>query len=208
MLYLIVQAAATERAGSVVGRYLPSDRNLPCAQLYANAGFVQKTESEWTFASDRFAELDVIPSMQPYHTIDDGRWAVRAVGPERIKTTYAFKSLFDAGATVAFGSDWPVAPASPILGIYAAVTRRTIDDANPDGWIPEEKISVEQALTGYTRNAAYSSFDEDNRGSLESGKLADFVILDADLRKIAPENIKDVKVLQTFVGGKSVYKAQ
>ncbi len=156
---------------------------------------------------NRFAELGVIASMQPYHAIDDGRWAERVVGPERIKTTYAFKSLFDANAMVAFGSDWSVAPASPILGIYAAVTRRTIDDANPEGWIPEQKISVEQALKGYTYNAAYASFDEKVKGTLEVGKLADFVVLDGDLRKVAPENIKDVKVLQTFVGGKSVYRA-
>lgn len=156
----------------------------------------------------RFAQLGVIPSMQPYHAIDDGRWAEKVIGPERIKTTYAFKSLFDAGAKVAFGSDWFVAPPIPLMGIYAAVTRRTLDDQNPDGWVPEQKISVEQALAGYTRNAAYASFDENIKGTLQPGKLADFVIIDQDLTKIDPLQIKDAKVMQTFVGGQLVYKRE
>src|SRR5690606_7310247 len=112
----------------------------------------------------RFADLDVIASMQPYHAIDDGRWAERVIGSERIKTTYAFKSLLDAGAVVAFGSDWFVAPPTPLEGIYAAVTRQTLDDENPDGWVPEQKITVEDALIAYTRNAAFASFDEDIKG--------------------------------------------
>ncbi|MBX2963095.1 MAG: amidohydrolase [Cyclobacteriaceae bacterium] len=153
----------------------------------------------------RFASLNVIPSMQPYHAIDDGRWAEKVIGPERIKTTYAFKSLFDAGATVAFGSDWFVAPPTPLEGIYAAVTRRTLDDKNPDGWVPEQKIMVEQALIAYTRNAAYASFDESIKGTLSSGKLADFVVLDNNLFTTAPEEIRNVSVLQTWVGGKQVF---
>lgn len=153
----------------------------------------------------RFSQLKVIASMQPYHAIDDGRWAEKAIGAERIKTTYAFKSMFDSGATVAFGSDWFVAPANPLEGIYAAVTRRTLDDKNPDGWVPEQKITVEQALTAYTINAAFASFDEKEKGSLEKGKLADFVIIDEDLRAIAPEKIRDAKILKTFVGGKKVF---
>jgi predicted amidohydrolase YtcJ len=156
----------------------------------------------------RFAELGVIPSVQPYHAIDDGRWAEKVIGAERIKTTYAFKSLFDAGANVAFGSDWFVAPPIPLMGIYAAVTRRTLDDKNPDGWVPEQKISVDQALTAYTKNAAYASFDENIKGSLEPGKLADFVIIDQDLTNIDPLKIKEAKVMQTFVGGKLVYKRE
>lgn len=156
----------------------------------------------------RFAKLNVIASMQPYHAIDDGRWAEKTIGPERIKTTYAFKSLFDAGAKVAFGSDWFVAPPVPLYGIYAAVTRRTLDGKNPDGWVPEQKVTVGQALTAYTANAAYASFEEGIKGSLEPGKLADFVIIDRDLTKIDPEEIKDAKVLQTFVGGKPVYKRE
>ncbi len=154
----------------------------------------------------RFAALDIIPSMQPYHAIDDGRWAERVIGPERIKTTYAFRSLLDAGARLALGSDWSVAPATPLEGIYAAVTRRTLDDRNPDGWVPEQKITVEEALRGYTLDAAYASFEEDVKGSLEPGKLADFVILDRDLTTIPPEEIRDARVDLTVVGGSVVYE--
>jgi predicted amidohydrolase YtcJ len=152
----------------------------------------------------KFADQKVIASMQPYHAIDDGRWAEKIIG-DRIATTYAFRSLLDAGATVAFGSDWFVAPPTPLEGIYAAVTRRTLDDANPDGWVPEQKISVEEALKAYTIGAAYASFDEKIKGSLEAGKLADFVILDQDITAIDPVEIWNVKVLKTFVGGKMVY---
>lgn len=153
----------------------------------------------------RFGKLEVIASMQPYHAIDDGRWAEKVVGKERAKTTYAFKSLMESDATVAFGSDWFVAPPVPLYGIYAATTRRTLDNKNPNGWIPEQKISVEQALIAYTRNAAYASFDDNIKGSLEEGKLADFVILNENILEIDPVKIKDVKVLQTYVGGVKVY---
>ena len=153
----------------------------------------------------RFKNLNIIASMQPYHLIDDGRWAEKIIGPERIKTTIALRSLLDAGATLAFGSDWPVAPAIPLTGIYAAVTRQTLDGKNPGGWMPQEKISVTDALKAYTINAAYASFDEHIKGSLEPGKLADFVILDKDIFNISPEKIKDVKVVKTFVGGRVVF---
>ena len=154
----------------------------------------------------RFAELGVIASMQPYHAIDDGRWAERVIGTERSKTTYAFRSFLDAGAIVSFGSDWFVAPPTPLEGIYAAVTRRTLDDKNPDGWMPAQKITVEEALRAYTINAAYASFEEKIKGSLGPGKLADFVVLEEDITTISPEKIRDVKVLMTVVGGKTVYK--
>lgn len=153
----------------------------------------------------RFSELGIIASMQPYHAIDDGRWAIKIIGPERIKTTYAFKSLLDANATLAFGSDWFVAPPTPLEGIYGAVTRRTLDEANPDGWVPEEKISAEEALKAYTITAAYASFDESIKGSLEVGKLADFVIMDQNLLEIDPIQIRRVKIVRTVVGGKTVY---
>ncbi len=153
----------------------------------------------------RLGDLKVIASMQPYHAIDDGRWAEELIGPERIKTTYAFKSLLDANTTLAFGSDWPVAPAQPLYGIYAAVTRRTLDDKNPNGWVPEQKINVEQALKAYTKNAAFASFEEDIKGTLEVGKLADFVVLDKDILKIDVTTIRDVKVLETYVGGEKVF---
>ncbi|MGJ8739187.1 amidohydrolase, partial [Zobellia laminariae] len=153
----------------------------------------------------RFSKLNVIASVQPYHAIDDGRWAEELIGPERIKTTYAFKSLLDANTTLVFGSDWPVAPASPLYGMYAAVTRQTLDNKNLGGWVPEQKINIEQALTAYTQNSAYSSFDENIKGTLEPGKLADFVILNENLLTIKPEKLKDVKVLQTYVGGKQAF---
>ena len=156
----------------------------------------------------RFGELGVIPSMQPYHAIDDGRWAEEVIGPERIKSTYAFNSLLDAGADLAFGSDWFVAPPVPLLGIYAAVTRQTLDGATPDGWVPEQKITVEQALRAYTYGGAYASFEEDIKGTLEPGKLADFVVLDQNLLTIDPVNIKDAKVVSTFVGGQPVYEKE
>jgi hypothetical protein len=153
----------------------------------------------------RFAALGVIASVQPYHAIDDGRWAEAKIGKERCRTTYAFKSLLDAGAILALGSDWPVAPLNPLIGIYAAVTRQTTDGENPDGWFPEQKISLEEALKGFTLNGARAEFSEKKKGSLEQGKLADLVVLDRDLFKIAPEKIKEAQVLLTVVGGKIVY---
>jgi len=154
----------------------------------------------------RFAKLGVIASMQPYHAIDDGRWAEKVIGHERAKTTYAFRSLRDAGATLAFGSDWFVAPPTPLEGLYAAVTRRTLDDRNPDGWIPEQKISLEDALRAYTRGAAYATFDEKEKGVIVPGSLADFAIIDRDLTKVAPEAIRDAHIALTAVGGRVVYE--
>lgn len=154
----------------------------------------------------RFARLGVIPSMQPYHAIDDGRWAEKVIGPERIRTTYAFRSLLDAGARVAFGSDWSVAPPTPLEGIYAAVTRRTLDDRNPGGWVPEQKVTVEEALRAYTRDAAFASFDEGDRGTLEAGKLADLVVIDRNLLRVPPAQIRDARVMLTLVGGRVVHE--
>jgi predicted amidohydrolase YtcJ len=153
----------------------------------------------------RFAVQGVIASMQPYHAIDDGRWAEDVIGSERSRTTYAFKSLIDSGAHVALGSDWYVAPPNPIEGIYAAVTRQTLDGKNPDGWVPEQKITVEQALRGYTYEGAYASFEEHRKGTIRPGMLADMVLLDRDLTDIPPETIRDAKVLKTIVGGQVVY---
>lgn len=153
----------------------------------------------------RFAELGVIASMQPYHCIDDGRWAEPLIGKERMKVTHAYKSLLETGATVVFGSDWFVAPPTPLEGIYAAATRRTLDGKNPAGWVPEQKISVEKALKAYTVTPAYAGFEEDIKGTLEPGKLADIVILEENIFDIPPQNIWDVKVAKTIVGGKVVY---
>jgi predicted amidohydrolase YtcJ len=153
----------------------------------------------------RFAKLNVIPSMQPYHAIDDGRWAEKYIG-DRIKTTYAFRSLLDSGARLAFGSDWFVAPPTPLEGIYAAVTRRTLDDRHPNGWVPEQRISVEEAVRAYTAGAAHASFQESSKGVLAAGKLADFVMLDQNIFEIAPEEIRNVRVLTTVVGGRKVFE--
>ncbi|MBK7499198.1 MAG: amidohydrolase [Ignavibacteriales bacterium] len=153
----------------------------------------------------RFAELGVIASVQPYHCIDDGVWAEKRIGPERIKYTYPFKSFLDAGVKMCFGTDWYVAPLNPLLGIYAAVTRRTLDNKNPDGWIPEQMISVEDAIKCYTINSAYASFEENIKGTIETGKLADLIILSDDILTIDPIKIKDVKVEMTMFDGKIIY---
>ncbi len=156
----------------------------------------------------RFAALGVIGSMQPYHAIDDGRWAGDVIGPERSQTTYAFRSLLDAKARLAFGSDWFVAPPLPLDGIYAAATRRTLDDRNPDGWVPSQKITTEEALTAYTSGAAYAGFSDADRGTLEPGKLADIVLIDRDILAIPVVEIRDAHVLMTIVGGKVVYERE
>jgi hypothetical protein len=155
----------------------------------------------------RFGALGVIPSMQPYHAIDDGRWADRVIGPGRARLAYAFRSLLDARAPLAFGSDWYVAPPAPLDGIYAAVTRRTLDGAHPGGWVPEQRITVEQALRAYTAGGAFAEFAERERGTLESGKLADFALIDRDLTRVPAETIRDARVLLTVVGGRVVYEA-
>jgi predicted amidohydrolase YtcJ len=153
----------------------------------------------------RFRELGVIASMQPYHAIDDGRWADAIIGPERSRTTYAFRSLLDAGARLAFGSDWYVAPPTPLEGIYAAVTRRTLDDKQPGGWVPEQKITVDEALRAYTAGGAYASFMDKDSGIIAPGMLADLTVIDKDLRTVAPESIRNATILRTLVGGKTVF---
>ena len=155
----------------------------------------------------RFGRLGVIASMQPYHAIDDGRWAEKVIGHERGKGTYAFRTLLDDGSRLAFGSDWYVAPATPLEGIYAAVTRRTLDDKNPNGWYPEQKISVDEALHAYTTGAAYAAFRENETGTLAPGMLADFVILDRDITRVPPPTIRDTRVVTTVVGGRVVHSS-
>ncbi len=156
----------------------------------------------------RLARAGVIASMQPYHAIDDGRWAEKRVGSERIKDMYRFRSLLDAGAHLGFGSDWTAAPLDPLLGIYAAVTRRTLDGKHPDGWVPEQKISVEEALRAYTSGNAYGVFAEGTRGRLAPGYQADLVLLDQDLTRVPPEAIERARVRATVVGGRVVYEAR
>jgi predicted amidohydrolase YtcJ len=154
----------------------------------------------------RFGSLKVVASMQPFHIIDDGRWAWKRLDEKRLKGTYAFRSLLDSGAVLAFGSDSPVAPINPLFGVYAAVTRRTLDDKNPNGWIPEQKISVEEAVRAFTWGSAYAEFQENVKGTLEPGKLADFVMISDDIFTIDPVKIRDAQVLLTVVDGKIVFQ--
>src|SRR5437016_241522 len=156
----------------------------------------------------RFARDKVIASMQPYHAIDDGRWAEKRIGPERAKTTYAFRSLLDSGATLAFGTDWTVAPLNPLLTIYAAATRRTLDGQNPKGWIPEQKITVEESVRAYTVGSAFAEFQENEKGTIAPGKLADLVILTQDIFKIDPKEIEKVKVAMTIMDGRVIYEVK
>ncbi|CAN7545095.1 amidohydrolase family protein [Phenylobacterium sp. LjRoot225] len=155
----------------------------------------------------RFGELGVIPSMQPYHAIDDGRWAEKRIGAKRLTGTYAFRSLLAAGAPLTFGSDWPVAPLDPLTGIDAAVNRRTIDGRNPNGWQPQERVTVAQALRSYTVANAHAGFQDKKVGRIAPGFLADFVILSDDLFSIDPGAILSVKVQRTVIGGQDAYVA-
>lgn len=156
----------------------------------------------------RFGRLNLIASVQPYHAIDDGRWAEEKVGAERLQTTYPFRTLLEEGSRLAFGSDWSVAPLDPLSGIYAAATRRTLDGKHPDGWIPAEKISLEDAIRGYTLGGAFAEFKEDVKGSIETGKVADLVVLSRDLFSIPPEEIMNVQVRMTVVGGAVVHESE
>ena len=156
----------------------------------------------------RFGSQKVIASMQPYHCADDGRWCDKRIGPERSKGTYAFRSLLDAGAVLAFGSDWTVAPLNPMEGLKAAVTRQTLDGKHPDGWVPEQKISLEEAIRAFTMGSAYAEFQDHVKGSLTPGKLADLVVLDRDIFKIEPATLDQVKVVLTLVDGRTVFEAR
>ncbi|HTL05898.1 MAG TPA: amidohydrolase [Gemmatimonadales bacterium] len=156
----------------------------------------------------RFGAQGVIPSMQPYHEADDGRWAAKRIRPDLIKGTYAFRSLLDSKARLAFGSDWTVAPLDPLVGMQAAVTRQTLDGKNPEGWVPEQKVSIDEALRSYTVNNAYAVFAESRRGMLKPGFLADLVVLDRDLTRIPPTSLADARVIATVVGGKLVYRKE
>jgi len=156
---------------------------------------------------ERFAQLHVVASVQPYHAIDDGRFAESKIGRDRASRTYAFRTFLDHGVRLAFGTDWEVAPLNPLLGLYAAVTRATLDGKNPNGWFPEQKLTVAESVEAYTMGSAYAEFQEKEKGSITPGKLADMVILSDDIFSIAPEKIRDVRVLKTYVGGKLTYDA-
>jgi predicted amidohydrolase YtcJ len=157
---------------------------------------------------DRFARLHVIASVQPYHAIDDGRWAEGRIGHDRASRTYAFRTLLDHGVRLALGTDWNVAPLDPMLTLYAATTRATLDGKNPNGWFPEQKLTIQEAIEAYTMGSAYAEFQENEKGSITAGKLADMVLLSEDVLSIDAVKIRDVKVLKTWVGGKLTYDAE
>ncbi|HVP11956.1 MAG TPA: amidohydrolase [Phycisphaerae bacterium] len=146
----------------------------------------------------RFASLGVVASMQPLHKADDGRYAEKAIGPQRCKTSYAFRSLLDAGTHVAFGSDWPVVSVNPFLGMHAAVTGTTLDGKT---FVPEQNITIEEALKAYTVGGAFAAGDEDRLGQIRAGFLADFVILNEDVLAVAPEDVPKVSAKKTFING-------
>ncbi|NWG93535.1 MAG: amidohydrolase, partial [Parvularculaceae bacterium] len=194
--------AIGEKANDVL---LDAYRAIGGKALRAKRFRVEHAQHLTPAAIARFGEGDIIASMQPYHAADDGRWAEKRIGPEAIKTTYAFRSLLDAGALLTFGSDWPVAPLDPLLGIDAAMFRRTTDGLNPGGWVPAEKIAGEEALFAYTAANAYAGFMEDRVGTIEAGKLADLVVLSGDPTRADDISIGGIRVLRTIVGGDTVF---
>ena len=153
----------------------------------------------------RFAQLQVIASVQPYHAIDDGRWAEKRIGHDRASRTYAFRTFLNHGVRLALGTDWNVAPLNPMLTVYAAATRATLDGKNPNGWFPEQKLTVEETVEAYTMGSAYAEFQEKEKGSISPGKLADMVLLSDNIFSTDPTKIRDVKALVTIVGGRIVW---
>ncbi len=154
---------------------------------------------------ERFSRLDVIASVQPYHAIDDGCWAEQRLGRQRLKTSYPYRTFLSSGVKLALGTDWYVAPLDPMLTLYAATTRATLDGRNPDGWIPEQKLTMAEAVSAYTMGSAYAEFQEREKGSITPGKLADMVILSDNIFRMDPAQVRNVKADITIVGGKTVY---
>jgi len=208
---------AADRAGLQVAIHAIGDRaNALLLDIYEKAGRANgprdrrfRIEHAQHLRQEdiaRFGRLGVIAAVQPYHLADDGRWAERKIGARRARTTYAFRSLLSGGAVLAGGSDWTVAPLDPLLGIHAAVTRATLDGRRPGGWVPEEKLSVEEAVHAFTFGGAYAEFAEAEKGTLEEGKLADLVVLDRDLFRIPAAEIGEARVLMTVCGGRIVFE--
>ena len=153
----------------------------------------------------RFAKLGVIPSMKPTHCTSDMGWAEKRLGPQRIKGAYAWRSLLQTGAHLPLSSDFPGETLNPFYGIYAALTRQDPHGNPPGGWYPEQRLTLDEALRGYTTEAAYAEFEENTKGSIETGKLADFTVISNDITRLSPKEILSVRVLKTLVGGKVVY---
>ena len=190
---------------------LPRPKRSPQAHAAPGAtsprDFRFRIEHDQVIAPDQFAQfkkLGVIASVQPSHLLTDMNWAVERIGPERAKTSYPWKQFLDNGVPLAFGTDYPVEPINPFRGVYAAVTRK--NEAGTKEYFPEQKLTIEQALAAYTTGSAYAQFAEKEKGTLAPGMLADFVVLDRDLTKVAPPEILKTKVLRTVVGGKTVYR--
>ncbi len=161
---------------------------------------------------ERGGEMNIVAEVQPFHTSDDMRWMEERIGRERSRGAYAFRRLWDSGATVSFGSDSPGTNASryylnPMLGLYAAVTRKTLSGQPEGGWFPQEKLTIEESIKAYTLNTAYAAYEEDIKGTITVGKLADYVVLSDNLLTMDPDGIKDVTVRKTIVGGKIVYES-
>ena len=173
-----------------------------------NRARIEHAQHVKTSTLGRFKELGVIAAVHPYHVYDDGRFAEKRIGKDRVKEIYTFNSFLESGAKVTFGSDWSVAPLKPLLGIYAATTRHTGDGNNPDGWNPDEKITVEQAVRAYTIDGAYGGHNENNTGSIEVGKLADIVVLSDNIFEIDPSEIINTRVEMTIIDGEVLYKAE
>ncbi len=203
-LQLCIHAIGDRAISDILDIYARLDGDNPAAHRFRIEHAQHMRPQDFA----RFHQLGVVASMQPYHAIDDGRWAEKRLGDERAKSSYAWRSMLDAGVPLAFGSDWPVAPLSPILGIYAAVTRATVDGKHPEGWFPEQRLTVEEALRAYTRGAAYAAFQENDKGSITPGKLGDIVVLSDDIFTIPPARIKDARVAMTIVGGSVVYSSE
>ncbi len=153
----------------------------------------------------RFAKLGVIPSMQPTHCTSDMKWAETRLGPQRVKGAYAWRSLLNTGVHLPLSSDFPGETLNPFYGIYAAITRQDPAGNPPGGWYPEQRLTLDEALRGYTVEAAYAEFEENAKGSIEKGKLADLTVISQDITTLAPKEILSIRVLKTFVGGKLVY---
>jgi predicted amidohydrolase YtcJ len=155
----------------------------------------------------RLGAQNVVASVQPYHLADDGRWCEKRLGRERSRFSYSFRSLLKSGAVLAFGSDWTVAPLNPLLGLQAAVTRETWDGSHPGGWIPKEKLTLDEALRAFTWGSAYAEFSEHEKGTLAPGMLADLVVLTKDLWQLDPHELKSATVALTVMGGGIVFES-
>jgi predicted amidohydrolase YtcJ len=154
----------------------------------------------------RFRELGVIASMQPNHLLTDMNWALARLGPQRARYSYAWRSFLENGVWLAFGTDYPVEPINPFRGLYAAVSRK--NEAGTAEYFPEEKLTIDQAIAAYTTGSAYAEFAEHDKGMLQPGMWADFVVLDRDITRVSPPDILHARVVRTVLGGKTVFEAR